>query len=173
MREKEHKFVRFVERAVSPFLHCFSNQNTGAVVSDDVEDTRLSFDMRVGLWVPVSVRLRSAYYFKKWPGDFSIRSKTKYSGQIINWERVLCEMDKLLAGMGNCYFYGWLSGCGEQIENYMIVDVNRFRRHLHTGQERNNGDGTAGTYYNIEQLRMTGSLVFQSWEEDQQKLFCN
>lgn len=166
MREQEHEFRDFVEKAVRPHMHNFSRLKSGAVVSTTEEDTRLSFDMRVGLWVPVSVRLRTAYYFERYR-DFSIRSKTRYSGQVINGELVKCELDKLIDGHGNCYFYGWLSRRGDEIEHYMLVDINRFRPYLEYGVDRPNADGsTWGRYFAIDAIRNAGALVFQSWMEE-------
>lgn len=165
LRHQENKFKPFIASAVERHLHCFSNLQRGAVLSTTEEDTRLSFDMRVGLWVPVSVRLRTAKYFRY--RDFSIRSKTRYSGQIINGELVKCELDKLRAGLGNCYFTGWLTDDQEHVANYLIVDVNRLRPHLDSGefQEKSNGDGTAGRYYPLDFLQRVGALIFQSWDE--------
>lgn len=164
MRDQEHQFRDFVEKAVRPHMHNFSKLRSGAVVSTTEEDTRLSFDMRVGLWVPVSVRLRSNYYLKY--RDFSIRSKTRYSGKVINGELVKCELDKLKEGYGNCYFYGWLTEDGQSIEQYILVDMNRFRHRLNYGKDRPNPDGfTWGRYYDLDSVRTAGALVFQSWME--------
>ena len=165
IREQEHEFCGFVEKAVHPFMHNFSKLRSGAVVSTTEEDTRYSFDMRVGLWIPVSVRLRTSYYFEKYR-DFSIRSKTRYSGQMINGKVVQCELEKLKEGHGNCYFYGWLSPDKKAIANYILVDINRFRSQLDFGVDRPNPDGaTWGRYYPISQIRESGALVYQSWEE--------
>jgi len=166
VRSQEHEFREFIGKAVLPHLHYFSHLKTGAVVSTTEEDTRLSFDMRVGMWLPVSVRIRSSHYFEKYRGDFSIRSKTAYSGQIVGGSVVACELDKLKAGHGNCYFYGWLSPDKTEIENYMLIDMSRFRPHLDRGVDRPNTDGkTWGRYFNIDLVRNAGALVYQSWED--------
>lgn len=165
LRQQENKFKPFIASAVERHLHSFSNLQRGAVLSTTEEDTRLSFDMRVGLWIPVSVRLRTAKYWRY--RDFSIRCKTRFSGQVINGEMVKCEIDKLRDGLGNCYFTGWLTEDQERIANYLIVDVNRLRPHLDSVQfqERDNWDGTAGRYYPLDVLQRIGALVYQSWDE--------
>lgn len=165
MRDQEHQFRNFVEKAVRPHMHNFSKLRSGAVVSTTEEDTRLSFDMRVGLWVPVSVRLRKNRYLRY--RDFSIRSKTRYSGQVINGELVKCELDKLKEGYGNCYFYGWLTPCELSIAHYMLIDINRLRHRLDCGTDKPNPDGvTWGRYYDLDLVRDAGALVFQSWMEE-------
>lgn len=166
-RKQEDQFRPFIAAAVERHLHFFSGLKRGAVLSDSEEDTRLSFDMRVGLWVPVSVRLRTAYYWRF--RDFSIRSKTRHSGTVINGERVKCELDKLRDGFGNCYFTGWLDEKQANITNYLIVDINRLRPHLDAVEfkEHSNNDGTAGRYYPIDALQRVGALVYQSWDEQE------
>lgn len=170
MREQEHQFRKPIAAAVWPHMWHFSRLERGAVVSTTDQDTKLSFDMRVGMWLPVSVRLRKYKYFERYGGDFSIRSKTKCSGTIVNGELVMCEIDKLKAGLGNCYFYGWLTPRGDEIAEYMIVDMNRFRSHLDEGEDRPNRcwktgveDGTAGRYYKFWQVVGAGALVFNTW----------
>lgn len=164
-RKQEDEFRPFIAEAVERHLHSFGGLKRGAVLSTSDEDTRLSFDMRVGLWVPVSVRLRTAYYWRF--RDFSIRCKTRHSGSYINGELVKCELDKLRDGAGNCYFTGWLDDGQKCIANYLIVDVNRLRPHLDAIEfdERPNKDGTAGRYYPLDALRHVGALVYQSWSE--------
>lgn len=165
MREQEHQFREDVERAVLPHLHHFSKLNRGAAVSTSEEDTKLSFDMRVGLWVPVSVRLRSGAYFDRYR-DFSIRSKTRYSGQIVNGQLVECELEKLKRGLGNCYFYGWLNESESSVANYILVDMNKFRSHLDRGIDKPNNDGaTWGRYFDLDLIASVGALVHQSWDD--------
>ena len=64
IRAQEHEFRQFIGQAVSPHLSRIRNLKTGAVVSTDEEDTTLSFDMRVGVYAEVSVRLRRNQYHK-------------------------------------------------------------------------------------------------------------
>lgn len=166
-RKQEDQFRPFIASVVERHMHHFSKLQRGAVLSTGEEDTRMSFDMRVGLWIPVSVRLRTAYYWRY--RDFSIRSKTRFSGQVINGEIVKCELDKLRDGLGNCYFFGWLSDDQSRISNYLLVDINRLRPYLDTADysEKSNGDGTAGRYYPLDALQRVGALVHQSWNDNE------
>jgi hypothetical protein len=165
-RKQEEQFKDDITDAVERHIHCFSRLHKGVQISTEDEDTRLSFDLKVGLWLPVSVRLRTAGYFKF--RDFSVRCKTPFSGQTINGEMVRCELDKLRAGYGNCYFTGWLSRDEARIDNYILVDINALRPHLDaiSYSEKPNGDGTAGRYYKLDALQDVGALVYQSWDED-------
>ncbi len=161
IREGENKFKDFVANAVAPHLFRLSNLNHGVVLSNTEEDTRLSFDMKVGRYAHVSVRIRNNQYL--YYRDFSIRSRTRYSGQVVNNETVKCEIDKLRDGLGCCYFYGWLDEKGEDIIDYIIVDIDPFRNHLdeHTA-EKPNGDGTWARYYPISLLKRCGALIFDA-----------
>jgi hypothetical protein len=166
-RKQEVQFKDDITDAVKRHIHCFSRLCDGVQLSTDEEDTRFSFDLRVGFWLPVSVRLRTAEYFKF--RDFSVRCKTRYSGQTINGITVQCELDKLRAGYGNCYFTGWLSRDQARISHYILVDINALRPHLDaiSYSEKANGDGTAGRYYKLDALQDIGALVYQSWDEDE------
>lgn len=163
-RAQEHKFRGFIGQAVSPHLSSVSNLRTGAVVSTDEEDTTLSFDMQVGVYAEVSVRLRRNQYRKY--RDFSIRSKTRYSGTVIDGEKVKCEIDKIRDGLGGCYFYGWLDEQQSQIIDYLVIDIERLRQHIDDERcycERRNPDGfTAARYYSVDFLNACGALIFDA-----------
>jgi len=143
-------------------------------------------DCHMWLWtthkfLPMALRLCETWGFKYvctfvWHkpdrGDFSIRSKTLFSGTVINGEMVKCELDKLKDGHGNCYFYGFLTQAQNEIAEYMIVDMNRFRRHLDDGVDIPNKcprtgepDGTAGRYFKFKQVVESGALVYSTWDE--------
>jgi hypothetical protein len=164
IRAQEHKFRAFIGQAVSPHLSSISNLKTGAVVSTEEEDTTLSFDMRVGVYAEVSVRLRRNQYHSY--RDFSIRSKTRFSGKVIDGETVKCEIDKIRGGLGGCYFYGWLDNAQSQIIDYVIVDIERLRGYIDDERyysERKNPDGwTAARYYQVPFLDACGALIFDA-----------
>lgn len=161
-RAQEHEFRQFIGQAVSPHLSRIKKIKTGAVVSTEEEDTALSFDMRVGVYVEVSVRLRRNQYHKY--RDFSLRSKTKHSGKVLGGEIVKCEIDKIRDGLGGCYFYGWLCPDQKQIIDYLIVDIERLRPFVDEPdffKERKNPDQeTAARYYSVSSLTKCGALVF-------------
>lgn len=163
IRAQEHKFRSYIGQSVAPHLSSISNLKTGAVVSTDEEDTTLSFDMRVGVYAEVSVRLRRNQYHSY--RDFSIRSKTRYSGTVRNGETVKCEIDKIRDGLGGCYFYGWLDKRETQIIDYVIVDIEQLRGYIDNERyysERKNPDGTAARYYQVPFLSACGALVFDA-----------
>lgn len=165
-RAQENQFKDFICSAVLPHVHRFEGRRAGVVQSTTDEDTRLSFDLRVGMWVPVSVRIRKNYALQF--RDVSIRSRTEYSGQVINGELVKCEIDKLLEGNGCCYFYGWLTPDMREIADYIIVDVDALRPYLDDWRcfnEKPNPDGrTWARYYSLDLLRAVGALVYDHKE---------
>lgn len=161
-RAQESQFKDFICDAVAPHVRSFSKPMRGVVQSSHEEDTRFSFDLRVGVWLPVSVRLRKNQFLRY--RDFSIRSRTRFSGKQVAGEVVTCELDKLKSGMGNCYFYGWLNPAQTRIVDYILVDMNAFRPWLDTGYDErpNRGDGTWARYYSIKRIRDAGALVFDA-----------
>lgn len=162
IRALEKQFKDFIEQAVSPHLFALSNLSSGAVLSTQEEDTSEGFDMRVGQYTTVSVRLRSNEFLRY--RDFSLRSKTRFSGiRRSDGEIVKCELDRIREGCGNCYFYGWMDREKKNIVDYIIVDIDPFRPFLDSHQsEKPNGDGTSGRYYPLSLLRRCGALVFDA-----------
>lgn len=166
-RAQERQFKDFICAAVMPHVHLFDGRRAGVVQSDAEEDTRFSFDLRVGLWVPVSVRLRRNKFLRY--RDISIRSRTEFSGKTINGDLVKCELQKLIDGHGCCYFYGWLTPDEQGIADYMIVDIDALRPYLDDWRcfdEKPNPDGkTWARYYDTNLLRAVGAMVYDHAEE--------
>ena len=164
VRHLENQFKDFVVQAVAPHINSLSNLKKAGSLSSQDEDTRLSFDMKIGNYAEVAVRLRKNEYLKF--RDFSIRSQTKHRGQeLSNGETVTCEIDKIRKGLGQCYFYGWLDSAGQNIVDYIIVDVDAFRPYLdnHSAEKPNAPyDGTAARYYSINLLYRCGALIFDA-----------
>lgn len=151
IRAGEHQFKGYVEQCIVPHLHSFSRLKRGVRISTKEEDTKLSYDMTVGLYVPVSVRLRENQYLRY--HDFTIRSRAKNGGKT--------EVNKLMEGLGLAYFYAWLTPGKNDIEEYIIVDIDRFRGELGNPDRADvpNGDGTKFNAYSIDRLRSAGALV--------------
>lgn len=71
-----------------------------------------------------------------------------------------CELDKLRKGWGDWYFYGWVKG--EDLPEYMLVDIHKLRASGLLNQERRtiqNGDGTGFVSVSIKELEEHGCLV--------------
>lgn len=126
-------------------------------LSSDLEDSKFSYDMVYNGKVEISVRLRNNYYLKY--RDFTIRCKSRNNG--------ITEIDKLKSGMGNVYFYGWLNDISTEIQEYVIVDINKIRGLLDQGTYRTNTDNTAFMAYDISFLKRNDAIIKQSFPEQQ------
>lgn len=149
----------FVQDAVAPYIGVIGK--TESRMSSYEEDTRESFDLVVSKDVCVSVRLRKNKYLS-WR-DFTLRSRTNYSGKIIRGDLIKTEYQKISEGKGSCYFYGWYAKDNKTILSYILVDLNKLRPHLTShGAEKPNGDGTYFVPYSVKFLKSIGAIIHDS-----------
>jgi len=78
----------------------------------------------------VACRVRDHYYYKRWPYQFTIRSKVA-SGK-------KTELDKIIEGLGDFFFYGFADKEGRHLCKWFVGDLNAFRGWF-TGYLRANG----------------------------------
>ena len=122
--------------------------------SSEHEDQKLSYDMIFHGKVEISIRIRRNEYLRY--KDFTIRTRSKNGYE--------CEIDKLINGKGNIYFYGWM--CKDQISlvDWIIVDINKIRQHLSSnGYPLKNKDGTEFKAYSIVFLEKHDAIINQKY----------
>jgi len=158
-RQLEYKFKAEINKIMKVNKLLLPYINWDVNLSSEFEDQKLSYDMIVSGKVELSVRIRKNEYLRY--RDFTIRSRSMNGYK--------CEIDKLIEGMGNIYFYGWMNKEETQLDYWIVVDINRIRdKLLKNGTERKNFDGTKFIAYSIDFLRTESALIA---EKNQQKLF--
>lgn len=151
-RIQERAFCSEITSLIKPHAHLMRDFKGG--LSTDEEDTKYSFDLVVSQRIRVAVRIRDNAYLRY--RDFTIRS-VSLGGRY-------CEIDKIMDGHGDYFFYCWLSKDGGSIESYIIIDIERFRPLIDTPnvKDRPNGDGTSFNCYSVSKLKSAGAIVFDS-----------
>lgn len=111
------------------------------------EDTNESFDLIYSLkGLCVSVRIRKYTYFIQHK-DFTIRSRSRKGDY--------CELDKLVDGKSDWYFYGWENKDRTDLIGWILIDINDIRHDLLKRKKRNaipNVDGTYFISFTIDEL---------------------
>ena len=149
IRQGEYKFRKHIfsilrkNNVLIPYMKWDIEQ------SSEYEDCNLSYDMRFNGTVELSVRIRKNEYLKY--RDFTIRSKSANGYET--------EIDKLMKGRGNIYFYGWMNKAETGFDDWIVVDINAIRDKLLDGTFRTNTDNTGFLFYQIEWLRKNNSII--------------
>ena len=150
IRELERKFINDIKSIVYQNI---SNLHKNCFVvneSSEVEDTKLSFDLYFSADIQISARIRSFKYRNY--NDITIRSRAKNGG--------LTEIDKLIDGKGQIYFYGVLSENEEKIIKYILFDIDKIRNKLkENGVEKTNFDGTKFKCYTFDFLKDNSAII--------------
>jgi hypothetical protein len=150
IRALERKFIGDIKRIVYSNIPNLPENCFVATESSDLEDTKMSFDLHFSADVQVSVRLRS-YKYKSY-NDITIRTKTRRGGDT--------EIDKLIEGKGQIYFYGVLSENQETIVKWVLYDINKVRSKLaDNGIPRENYDGTCFKAYSFKFLNQNNAII--------------
>lgn len=124
--------------------------------SSEYEDQNLSYDMKFNGTVELSVRIRKHQYLKY--RDFTIRSKSKNG--------YACEIDKLMAGLGKIYFYGWMNQQETGLADWIVVDIDKIRNDLRTaGTYRDNVDNTGFMFYKMNWMKQRNAIVSEMQPE--------
>jgi hypothetical protein len=159
IRQFEHKFKSRIFKIMKTNRLLIQSMKWNMELSSEEEDCTLSYDMIFMGRVELSVRIRRNEYLRY--KDFTIRSRSKNGFK--------CEIDKLIEGHGNLYFYGWMDKSEADLEYWIVVDINRIRQKLLTdGIERSNGDGTKFHAYSLDFLRENFAIIA---EKNQLKMF--
>ena len=153
IRELERKFINDIKRIVYGSISNLPKNCFVVNESSEIEDTKLSFDLYFSADIQISVRIRSFKY--RTYNDITIRSRSKNGG--------LTEIDKLIDGKGQIYFYGVLSENEETIIKYILFDIDKIRDKLKdNGIERTNADGTKFKCYTFKFLGENNSIIDKS-----------
>lgn len=141
------KFIWEMRKIIGPLL---------LEVASPEEDMHHATDLVVLTMrsTPVACRVRSAQFFNKYAGEFTIRSKTRTGRKT--------ELTKILEGWGEWFFYGYSNPEETGFQTYTIIDLKVFRlwflRYLAAnngvlpGTEISNLDGSAFRAFKISDL---------------------
>ncbi len=150
IRELERKFIAEIKAIIYKNIKNLPDDCFIATESSYYEDTKMSFDLYFSAKLQISVRLR-AYKYKDYR-DITIRSKSKHGGET--------EIDKLVSGKGQIYFYGILSEDQNTIAKWILYDISKVRdKLLDNGVERCNYDGTKFKCYDFSFLNENKAII--------------
>ena len=108
--------------------------------------------------VDIAVRIRRNKFYKKasiFGYDLSIRAVNK---------GYKTEIDKLIGGFGDYYFYGYSDDDNGTIAACCVIDINKMRQCGILEREYPiypNGDGTSGMYIPITEIRNEGCIIHE------------
>ena len=146
MRELEHKYKNDIEKIC--FKHCYEigiDEFALLSISTKDEDVKQSFDMIFRECnKKLSVRIRTNQFIKF--NDITIRTKSKNGGRT--------ELDKILEGKSDIYFYAYQNKNEDKIVQYHIVDINIIRAFTKQKKytELKNYDGTEFYAYKFNDI---------------------
>lgn len=155
IRSQEHKFKNYIGNVIYNNIKKLPKTLFQINQSNDVEDNTLSFDLIFNLNVQISVRLRKNKYIKY--KDITIRSRSK--------KGYTTEIDKIYSGCSESgcsqiYFYGWLSEDENEIIQWILLDINKFRKKVYDyGVERKNDDGTEFKAFSFKFLLENNAII--------------
>jgi hypothetical protein len=128
-RDWSDRFTPAIKRIICPYL-----LEEAAPEADAKEATDL-----VGKHLRIACRVRHVDYWKRYPDQFTIRSRRDSGAKT--------ELAKILDGHGDWMFYGFHDE-GDTIRQWYLIDLHAFRWHwvmfrdCVNSQEIPNGDGT-------------------------------
>ena len=146
MREQELKFKDVILTNLTYYLKKIDIKKYSILKTSSIyEDTQLSYDMKLNIDMMVSVRIRDNKY-KRFQ-DLTIRSKSKNGGKT--------EIDKILEGKAQIYFYAYMNKEESDLEEINICDIDILRS-LHKENKytkQNNYDGTKFYAYKFQDIK--------------------
>lgn len=146
MREQELKFKDVILTNLTYYLKKIDIKKYSILKTSSIyEDTQLSYDMKLNIDMMVSVRIRDNKY-KRFQ-DLTIRSKSKNGGKT--------EIDKILEGKAQIYFYAYMNKEESDLEEINICDIDILRS-LHKENKytkQNNLDGTKFYAYKFQDIK--------------------
>lgn len=149
------------ERHKMPEVKMILRRHAGEIVkfeaANSEQDTQQATDLVVYVKTgAIGVRVRQFQSTKKKYRDWTIRCKSRHG--------YATEIDKLRAGWGDFYFYGWDSDSG-RIDEYMLFDLAKVRDAglLHVERKPTfNKDGTAFITISALELYENGCLLIHT-----------
>ena len=146
MREQELKFKDVILTNLTYYLKKIDIKKYSILKTSSIyEDTQLSYDMKLNIDMMVSVRIRDNKY-KRFQ-DLTIRSKSKNGGKT--------EIDKILEGKAQIYFYAYMNKEESDLEEINICDIDILRS-LHKENKytkQKNWDGTKFYAYKFQDIK--------------------
>lgn len=153
-RKEENKFLYEIKNHINKAMPNLERY-TSVKLSTHEEDTKYSFDMKYSSDFTISVRIRKNKY-KKY-NDLTIRNKCN---------GYKTEINKIMEGKGEIYFYAYMDLNEESLEKVVICSVSAIRhlysKKLHT-QEKLNGDGTSLIGFKFNYIKWHDPN-FYTWE---------
>jgi len=156
---------RIQENQFKPYIFYVLRKNKTALrkmfsmnlkLSSEKEDTKYSFDMIFESKLQISVRIRNNNYLNF--RDFTIRTHS--------WNGGKTEIDKLIIGYGQIYFYAWMTSDKQNIEHYILVDIDKIRNKLaDNGTQLFNNDPTGFKAYSINFLTTNKAIIDSSFDD--------
>lgn len=150
---KDEQMIKIVE------MHLIWEHNTINVdiqIADEYKDTKECTDLIATIdnkQYDIAMRVRNKKYKYR---DLTIRTQTNAHG--------ITEIDKLLAGYGKYYIYGWENNAGI-IDEFIIVDIDKMRPLLKKKNKakwyKSNPDGTGFLPLDIEELEMYDAILYK------------
>lgn len=154
-RELEHKYKSTIENIVRKEWKNIPMERT-IEMSSDHEDMKLSFDMKFENKLELSIRVRN--YNALQYMDMTLRTKSRGGG--------LTEIDKLIDGKGQYYLYMWENKESTEIEEFILVDIEKLRPYLKVEHckiaFKSNGDGTSFGSWDIGKMYEWGCIIASS-----------
>jgi hypothetical protein len=160
-RKWSDKYIPMIKRIVGEYIL----SEAPAEVDQEEATDLIVFDAK-GL--KIACRLRRPGYFQKYGDEFTIRCYRESGAKT--------ELEKVINGFGDWFFYGHADGDDTlNITKWMLIDFNSFRAHLIRDLRyddkkdrkirhgnRDNGDGTWFTWFNIYDFKGSPPILIAS-----------
>ena len=150
MRELEKQFTPFITSVIKKNISKLPKYLFKSTLSTNEEDWNESFDMNFKLELQVSIRLREYEYV--YLDDVTVRSRSKYGKYT--------EINKLIDGHGQLYFYGFLNPEETEIIKWCLWDIDAVRHILSNhGEIHYNTDGSEFKSYQISLFERYDAII--------------
>ena len=152
-REWEYKYQNQIKQHIRCALPNLQDLYSTLVNSSEYEDSVESYDMIYKIDFTVSVRIRRHKYLK-YP-DLTIRSKSMNGGKT--------EIDKIMEGKAQVYFYAYLNEQATELVKIQIVDVSsiRFLYLSDCYTHHKNPDGTEFLAFKFDDIKQHYGSIYQ------------
>jgi hypothetical protein len=152
-RNLEYRFQDKIKKHVILALPALHDLYGDIQISNEYEDSVLSFDMTYKIDFTISVRIRKYNYLKF--NDLTIRCKSINGGKT--------EIDKILEGKAQMYFYAYMNKEETDLIKIRMADVRSIRllykcnRYTH----QTNNDGTEFVAFLFSDIASNMGAIYQ------------
>lgn len=152
-RELEHKFKNEIAYHLHLALPNIVFKKSDLKVSNDYQDTKLSFDMILISSIGVSVRIRKHKYISY--KDMTIRYRST-GGQY-------CEFNKIQDGLADIYFYAYMNNTETDLVKIRICDVDAIRKLINLNKFSifKNFDGSELATFKFKDIALHGGAIYK------------